>query len=178
MVNITKKNSQLYNWGLSRIGVAIKFSSGDWIELEIPNNVVINARNEQEIVDGLEQHNSGYVYKPQRFTFSLDINANTPSYRLLRETLLRRLQFEIRVAEDATDNPMVGGDYIREYEGLLEILSGCVFDDMSEPFRVGQLSVVTFNGKALRFMTNTEPDSTIIDKTYGDGTYDSNTPET
>ena len=185
MVDITKQNLTTYNWGLSRVAAQIKIQE-DWIDLELPNNIIINARNEQDIVDGLEQHNAGYIYKPQRFTFSLDIPANTPTYRLLREVLLRRLQFSLKISEDTGvnnadgGNPNIagsGGTYLREFEGLTETLSGCVFDDLSEPFRVGQLPAVTFNGKALRFKTATDvTDPNNTDKAYGAGIYDKNIP--
>lgn len=179
MVDITKENSATLNWGLSRVATQIIVGSNLPVDLEIPNNVIINARNEQDIVDGLEQHNAGYIYKPQRFTFSLDVPSNTGTYRFLRELLLRRLQFKLRVSEDSRTNPNITNidGYVREFEGLTEMLEGCVFDDMSEPFRVGQMPTVTFNGKALRFKTgNNTDDPTLITNNYGDGTYDTSEP--
>jgi hypothetical protein len=180
MVDITNAPATTYNWGLSRVASQIKVDDTvGWIDLEIPNNLIINARNEQDIVDGLEQHNAGYIYKPQRFTFSMDVPVNTPTYRFLREVLLRRLQFALKVSEDIRGNPNIANvdGYLREYEGLTEELHGCVFDDLSEPFRVGQLPIVTFNGKALRFKTADDTAAaTTINNNYGEGTYDTSIP--
>jgi hypothetical protein len=182
MVEIEKQNANTYNWGLSRVASQIIIGTQDPVDLELPNNLVITARNTQDPIDGLEQHNGGYAYGPQRFTFTLDIPVNTASYRYLREVALRRIQFRLRVSEDKSDNPNISiaenPIQIREYEGLMEELYGCVFDEFSEPFRVGTLPVVTFTGKALRFRTSndiTKPNET--DQEYGAGLYDTNIPE-
>jgi len=162
-----------HNWGLSRIGVGIRLSPSDpWTKLVLPNLLTINIKNEQTPVDGLEQHNSGYIYKPQRFTFSIDIPANTSTYDTLRSYALNRYQFYLQVTEDVSTNPNYEDLHDREYKGVMELLTGCAIDDMSEPFRVGELPMITFNGQALRFSPARDPSTpNITEHDYGSNVF-------
>lgn len=177
---ITRNSETGYDWGLSRIGVQVRVdpTTQDWYELEIPNMVTINATNDQDPLDGLENHNAGYIYKPQRFTFTVSVPVNSPSYRYLRKLLLNRFQFEMQVVEDISLHPQQNENPQKEYQGIKEILGGCVIDDMNEPIRVGELPVVTFNGKALRFRPIEDPDNTSGVPEYSDGYGSNNFPET
>ena len=177
MVEITDNSGTTYDYGLSRMGVQIKTSVEDeWYDLELTNLVTINPKNDQEPYDGLENHNAGYVFRPQRFGFTISLPINSPSYRYLRKLLLNRYQFMLRVVEDTSKKPY--NKNIKEYQGLIEQLSGCIFDDLVENIRVGEQAIATFNGQALRFEPIENQDdwnNRSPSKSYGSNVFDENT---
>ncbi len=132
------------DWGYE--GIVTKITYGTNFDQQADSDITLNitwgVSSDTEPYDGLENTNVGYIHMPQRFTFTINVPNTSFISRLLHGLNLNRLPFHTSIKTEeviATPRNKLGYQALRY----------CKITNEEQNYRVGELAVITFTGKAL-----------------------------
>lgn len=139
------------NWDKARIAVNIAYpnpkSVGSMLQqsISMPNSMSMSTRFPVEPYHSITEYNMGYIEKPPEFSFSIAVPATSPSASLFRALETARYPFNIE-CRDAVD-PTANTQFKLFHETFVE----CRFESKDVTINVGDVPMVAFKGKALRY---------------------------
>jgi hypothetical protein len=142
--------SQMMNWDKARIAVNIGYPnpvSRVMMQqtVSMPNSMSINTSFPVEPYHSISEYNMGYIEKPPVFTFSIGVPSTSPSASLFRALETARYPFNLE-CRDATDTTTD-----TQFKLFRETLVECRFESKDITIAVGDIPMVAFKGKALRY---------------------------